>query len=55
MIGFCWWNEGWQNDDNKRHDSDLIVLHNVDLTRVFREEFAEHADKIQATVILSSR
>ena len=55
IIGFCWWNEGWQNDDNKRHDSDLIVLHNVDLTRVFREEFAEHADKIQATVILSPR
>jgi len=55
VVGFCWWNEGWQNDDNKRHDSDMIVLHDVDLTRVFREEFAEHADKIQATAIIMNR
>lgn len=51
IIGFCWWNEGWQNDDRKKHDSDLIVLHNTALTRVFREAFAQHADKIQVTAI----
>jgi hypothetical protein len=47
VIGFCWWNEGWQNDDRKKHDTDMIVLHDVDVTRVFHEEFANHADKIQ--------
>ena len=25
----------------------MIILHDVDLTRVFRDEFAQHADKIQ--------
>jgi beta-mannanase len=55
VIGFCWWNEGWQNDDTKKHDSDLIILHDVDLMRVFREELTQHADKIQETVILNSR
>jgi hypothetical protein len=47
IIGFCWWNEGWQNDDHKKHDTDMIILHNADLTRAFHDEFAQHADKIQ--------
>jgi hypothetical protein len=53
IVGFCWWNEGWQNDDHKKHDTDMIILHDVDLTRVFRDEFARHADKIQETPIIS--
>ena len=52
IIGFCWWNEGWQNDDRKKHDTDMIILHDVDLTRVFRDEFAKHADKIEEAPIL---
>ncbi len=55
VIGFCWWNEGWQNDDTKKHDTDMIILHDVDLTRVFREEFAQHADQIQETPNISTR
>ncbi|PYL33001.1 MAG: beta-mannanase [Verrucomicrobia bacterium] len=51
VIGFCWWNEGWQNDDYKKHDTDMIVMHDIDLTRVFRDELAKHADKIQETPI----
>jgi hypothetical protein len=54
IVGFCWWNEGWQNDDHKKHDTDMIVLHNADLTRVFRDEFAQHADKIQSTPVLTA-
>lgn len=53
IVGFCWWNESWQNDDTKKHDSDLIMLDDADLTRVFREEFARHADKIQETPIIA--
>jgi hypothetical protein len=51
IVGFCWWNEGWQNDERKKHDTDMIILHDAGLTRVFREEFARHADKIQETPI----
>lgn len=53
IVGFCWWNEGWQNDDNKKHDTDMIILHDANLTRVFREEFAQHADKIQEAPVVS--
>ena len=53
IIGFCWWNEGWENDDIKKHDTDMIILHDADLTRVFHDEFAQHADKIQETPVIS--
>ena len=53
IVGFCWWNEGWQNDDHQKHDSDLIILHDRDLTRVFREELTAHADKIQETPVIT--
>jgi len=55
IIGFCWWNEGWQNDEHKKHDTDMITLHDVDLTRVFRDVFAQHADKIQESATISPR
>jgi hypothetical protein len=31
----------------------MIILHDVDLTRVFRDEFAEHAEKIQETPLIA--
>jgi len=49
IVGFCWWNEGWQNDNHKEHDTDMIILHDAGLTGVFRDEFAKHANKIQET------
>jgi hypothetical protein len=55
VIGFCWWNEGWQNDDTKKHDTDMIVLHDAGVTRVFREEFAMHADKIEEAPVMSEK
>jgi hypothetical protein len=53
VIGFCWWNEGWQNNERKKHDTDMIILHDGDLTRVFRDELERHADKIQEQPIIS--
>jgi len=47
VIGFCWWNESWENDDVRKHDTDMIILHDAGLTKVFREELAKHADKLQ--------
>ncbi|HEY4284938.1 MAG TPA: hypothetical protein VGM62_17885, partial [Chthoniobacterales bacterium] len=55
IIGFCWWNEGWQNDDVKKHDSDLIILHNRELTNAFHDEFVQHKEKIQESAVLSAR
>ena len=53
IVGFCWWNEGWQNDDHKKHDTDMIVLHDVNLSRMFREELAQHRDKIQEAPLIA--
>ena len=52
IVGFCWWNEGWQNDDHKKNDSDMIIWHDAELARIFREELARHADKIQENAVL---
>src|SRR5262245_16470234 len=47
IVGFCWWNEGWQNDDHKKHDTDMIILHDAGLTAAFRDQFAKYSSKIQ--------
>jgi hypothetical protein len=52
VIGFCWWNEWWENDDNKRHNTDMIILHDPGLTKVFREELAKHAGAIQEASVM---
>jgi hypothetical protein len=33
----------------------MIVLHDVDLTRAFRDEFVQHRDKIQEMPILMTK
>jgi hypothetical protein len=53
VVGFCWWNEGWQNDDHKKHDTDMIILHDAELTEVFRGELAKHREKIQETPLIA--
>ncbi len=55
VIGFCWWNEAWENDDNKKHNTDMNILHDRDLTNVFRAQFTQHADKIQESPVFSQR
>lgn len=37
LIGFSWWNEAWQNDDDPSHDSDMRVQDNPTLSTVFQE------------------
>ena len=37
VIGFSWWNEGWQNDDNPEHDTSLRLQDNPSLAEVFRK------------------
>ncbi|NPV85758.1 MAG: beta-mannanase [Anaerolineae bacterium] len=35
VIGFSWWNEGWQNDDNPAHDTNMRLQDNPALAEVF--------------------
>ncbi|MBA3962416.1 MAG: beta-mannanase [Chthoniobacterales bacterium] len=52
VIGFCWWNETWENDDIAAHNSDLNILHDPALTSVFREALAKHAALLQTSPIV---
>jgi beta-mannanase len=36
IMGFSWWNEFWQNDDNPKHDTTMRVQDNPALARVFQ-------------------
>jgi hypothetical protein len=55
VIGFCWWNESWENDDTRQHNTDMIILHDAGLTKVFREQLAKHADDLQGAPIMVPR
>jgi hypothetical protein len=54
IIGFCWWNESWQNDDLPAHNSDLIILHDSALRAAFRDSLRKYGDQIQETPFLPS-
>jgi glycosyl hydrolase family 26 len=55
IMGFCWWNEAWENDDSPKHNTDMNILHDSGLTNVFQTEFARHGEKIQESPISSRR
>jgi hypothetical protein len=52
IIGFCWWNEGWQNDDHKKNDTDMIIWHDANLARVFHQQLLRNSEKIETTLLL---
>jgi len=37
IMGFSWWNEGWQNDDDPTHDTTMRLQDNPELQAVFQE------------------
>lgn len=37
LIGFSWWNERWQNDDNPAHDTTMRLQDNPGLEEAFTE------------------
>jgi hypothetical protein len=43
LIGFSWWNEWWQNDDNPAHDTTMRLQDNPALAAVFREMAGKNA------------
>ncbi len=36
VIGFSWWNEAWENDNNPAHDTTMRVQDNPNLARIFK-------------------
>ncbi|MFQ6089742.1 MAG: glycoside hydrolase family 26 protein, partial [Candidatus Methanofastidiosia archaeon] len=36
IIGFSWWNEAWENDDNPIHNTNMRVQDNPNLVKVFK-------------------
>jgi hypothetical protein len=53
VIGFCWWNESWENDEVRSHDTDMNILHDSTLTKAFRDELAKYRDRIQTMPIIA--
>ncbi|HHS89122.1 MAG TPA: beta-mannanase [Rhodobacteraceae bacterium] len=40
LVGFSWWNETWQNDDDPANDSDMRVTSDPALAAVFRRRLS---------------
>jgi beta-mannanase len=55
IIGFCWWNESWENDDVVENNSDLFILHDSTLKTVFRDDLQSHRDRIQETPLVQRK
>ncbi|MDQ7779823.1 MAG: glycosyl hydrolase, partial [Planctomycetota bacterium] len=36
VIGFCWWNEMWENDENPKHNTNMRVQDSRELAGAFR-------------------
>ena len=47
VAGFCWWNEIWENDGDRRRDTNMIIMDDPALRRVFKEAFEKAGEKIQ--------
>lgn len=47
VIGFCWWNESWENDDVRTHNTDMNILHDAGLTRAFRDILTRYSSRIE--------
>ncbi len=52
ISGFCWWNEAWENDDDKKHNTDMVVTHDEALTAVFKARLSAAKDRIQQSPVL---
>jgi hypothetical protein len=52
IIGFSWWNEAWQNDDNRAHDTDMRVQDNPALADVFKR-LVGMQDNVLGRVVLT--
>ena len=54
LMGFSWWNEAWENDDNPLHNTDMRVQDNAALAEVFRG-LVGRQDNVLGRAILTER
>ncbi|MBI4612656.1 MAG: beta-mannanase [Planctomycetes bacterium] len=47
VAGFAWWNEEWENDDLREHDTNMQLQDVPAIRRAFRESFAAHPDRVE--------
>ncbi len=52
VIGFAWWNEAWQNDDNSAHDTTMRVQVIPELADIFRTQLDRNADRLQESPVV---
>jgi len=52
IIGFSWWNESWQNDEDPAHDTTMRVQDVAELAAAFRGQLAAHAEQLAVTPVL---
>ncbi|HEY5778036.1 MAG TPA: glycosyl hydrolase [Terrimicrobiaceae bacterium] len=55
VIGFSWWNERWQNDNNPKHDTTMRLQDNGALAKVFSKKLSENAGKLQIKPVIGHR
>ena len=46
VIGFSWWNERWENDDNPAHNTDMKVENSPRLAAVFHDRLSAAGDRV---------
>jgi hypothetical protein len=51
VIGFSWWNEAWENDDDPNHNTNMRVQENVELSKIFQKYVGEN-DQVLDELIL---
>lgn len=50
ICGFCWWNESWQNDDNKAHDTHMVIMDDPGLTNAFSGQLSAEREKLEPSL-----
>ncbi len=50
IIGFAWWNERWQNDDDPAHDTNMVVQDTPALAEAIRSQLDLNGDKLQGPI-----
>ncbi len=46
LIGFAWWNERWENDDNPKHNTTMRLQDIPELAKTFHKMLNDNANKI---------
>lgn len=51
IIGFTWWNDAWQNDDDPAHDTDMRIQDNPALAAAFNTLVGGQSNVVGAPVL----